>query len=182
MDDTPAISTAMQEAIDRAKAERALAEDIMKTTTAFSFAKQHHQGQERSDPLQVKYAEDIMRNSLASSPATDPVRKSHAAHRVRPIRIEMLAEGMDLTWGDRDKEYGDPAINGACAGELKAVLRKWVKRDMTPAEQEFLEMVLTKIARIVTGSPKRDSYVDGAVYMTMAGEVALRALEQTPPK
>jgi hypothetical protein len=104
------------------------------------------------------------------------VHKTHAEHRVRPVRVEMLAEAMSLTWGERDREYGDPLINGAAAGELKALLRKHTTRELHPAEQEFLEMALTKIARIITGTKVRaDSYIDAAAYMAMAGEVAERS-------
>lgn len=96
----------------------------------------------------------------------------------KPLRVEMLSEGIKLTAGSRDEEYGDPKINMSCAGELKAVLRKWAARDITPAEQEALDMVLTKISRVVTGKPKGDTYVDGATYFAIAGECALRAAEE----
>lgn len=98
------------------------------------------------------------------------------------IRASILHEGIKLTCGDRDKEYGDPKVNMSCAGELKSVLRKWAARDITPAEQEALDMVLTKISRVVTGAPKRDTYVDGATYFAIAGEMAIRAYLETPPE
>lgn len=100
--------------------------------------------------------------------------RSHAEHKVRPARVEMLAEAMDLTWGARDKEYGPPAINLRAAGDLKATMRKHIVRDIGPAELEALDMVLTKLARIITGTPKRDSYVDLAAFAAIAGEVAER--------
>lgn len=90
-----------------------------------------------------------------------------------PTRVQILSEGVRLTNGDRDKEYGTPAHNMGCAGELKAVFRKYLTRELHPAEQEALDMVLTKVSRVCTGAPKRDTYVDGATYFAIAGEIGL---------
>lgn len=90
-------------------------------------------------------------------------------------RVAILQEGSRLTSGDRDKTYGDPIINLACSGELKAVFRKYMQRKLSTAELEAIDMVLTKVGRIATG-PKfhRDTYVDAATYMAIAGEMAMR--------
>lgn len=99
----------------------------------------------------------------------------------QPLRVEMLSEGIRLTSGDRNAEYGDPRTNMTCAGELKAVIRRYMVRDITPAELEALDMVLTKMSRVVTGPKvKGDTYVDGAVYFSIAGEMALRASDPSP--
>lgn len=95
----------------------------------------------------------------------------------KPLRVQMLEEGIGLTWGARDEEYGDPKVNMACAGELKATIRRYASRDIPPEELEALDQVLTKLSRVVTGKPKRDSYIDGANYFVIAGEMALRAQE-----
>lgn len=79
-----------------------------------------------------------------------------------------------MTNGDRDDEYGPPHLTMGCAGELKRVFRKFLAREITAAEQEALDMVLTKISRLSCGKPKRDTYVDAAAYMAIAGECALR--------
>lgn len=90
-----------------------------------------------------------------------------------PTRVQILVEGAKLTNGDRDAEYGDPRINLACAGALKAVVRKYMAREMDPGELEAIDQVLTKVARVTTGKkPKRDTYVDGATYFAIAGECA----------
>lgn len=91
-----------------------------------------------------------------------------------PLRVQILNEGAALTNGDRDADYGPPAINLACAGELKAVLRKYMKRRISPGELEALDQVCTKLGRAVTGpKAKRDTFVDGATYFAIAGEIAL---------
>jgi len=90
-----------------------------------------------------------------------------------PERVKILHEGASLTSGERDKEYGPPAINMAAAGALKAAFREHMTRDISLAELEALDMVMTKLGRLATGTPKRDTYVDAATYVAIAGEIAL---------
>lgn len=92
-----------------------------------------------------------------------------------PERVKILNDGAALTNGDRDDEYGPPANNMACAGELKATFRRWLARDISPGELEALDMAMTKLSRLACGKPKRDTYVDAATYIAIAGEVALKA-------
>lgn len=94
-----------------------------------------------------------------------------------PLRVQYLREGEALTNGDRNAQYGDPLLNFRCAGELKAIIRRYLARPMDPGELEALDMVLTKISRVITGSPKADTYVDGATYFAIAGECAARSGE-----
>lgn len=90
------------------------------------------------------------------------------------VRVAILQEGARLTSGDRDADYGPPAVNMAAAGELKAVFRKHLRRDMSLAELEAIDMALTKLGRIATGpKPKRDNYTDCATYVAISGEIAL---------
>jgi hypothetical protein len=91
-------------------------------------------------------------------------------------RVAILQDAARLTSGDRDKEYGPPIYNMTCAGELKVVFRRWLVRSITPAEQEAIDMVLTKLSRLSCGKPKRDTYVDAAAYCAIAGECALHPL------
>ena len=93
---------------------------------------------------------------------------------LEPARVQILNESARLTSGDRAKEYGSPAINLACAGTLKQVARQHATRAISPGEWEAIDMVLTKISRVLTGNQiKRDTYVDGAAYFAIAGEIAL---------
>lgn len=91
----------------------------------------------------------------------------------KPLRVQLLEEGMVLTNGDRDKEYGPPAINMAASAALKKALREHMTRDISGAELEALDMALTKIGRLITGTPKRDTYVDAATYLAIAGEIGI---------
>lgn len=90
------------------------------------------------------------------------------------VRVSILKEGAELTSGSRDADYGPPAINMAAAGALKAAFREHLRRDMSLAELEAIDMALTKLGRIATGRvAKRDNYTDAACYVAIAGEIAL---------
>lgn len=89
-----------------------------------------------------------------------------------PLRVRILHDGAALTNGDRDAEYGPPAINMAASGELKAVFRRHLNREMSMAELEAIDMALTKLGRIATGKPKLDTFIDCATYIAIAGEIA----------
>lgn len=91
-----------------------------------------------------------------------------------PERVRILNEAARLTGADRNKTYGDPGVNLACAGELKDVFWRYAKanpREISPAEGEALDQVMTKLARLATGAAKLDNYIDGAAYFAIAGEV-----------
>lgn len=88
-------------------------------------------------------------------------------------RVSILQEGAALTSGDRDADYGPPAVNMAAAGALKAVFRAHIRRDISLAELEAIDMALTKLGRLATGKAKRDTYVDACAYLAIAGEIAL---------
>lgn len=90
-----------------------------------------------------------------------------------PLRVQILNSGAELTHGQRDAEYGPPAVNMAAAGALKKAFRAHMTRDIDPAELEAIDMVLTKLGRLATGTPKLDTYVDGSTYFAIAGEIAL---------
>lgn len=88
-------------------------------------------------------------------------------------RVRVLEEAARLTSGERDLQYGPPIVNLTASGDLKRTMREHLVRDLSPAELEALDMVLTKIGRIITGpEPKRDNYVDAAAYMAIAWEAA----------
>lgn len=93
------------------------------------------------------------------------------------LRSDVLHEGAKLTSDDRDAIYGDPKINLACAGAVKQVLRRYHEmargRPIGPGEWEGIDLAVTKLSRIVTGSTvHKDSYVDGATYLAIAYECA----------
>lgn len=97
----------------------------------------------------------------------------------KPARVLVLEEAARLTSGERDLAYGPPIINLKASGDLKSMMRQHIVRDISSAELEALDMVLTKIGRIITGPmPKRDNYVDAAAYMAIAWEAAEHDAEE----
>lgn len=82
-------------------------------------------------------------------------------------RTKILEEASNLTTGDRLKSYGSPYKNHAdIAAGWSVILGKTV----TPAEVALC-MAWLKIARTVKDPKLIDSYVDGAAYMAIAGEL-----------
>lgn len=97
-------------------------------------------------------------------------------------RGEILKEAHDLTTQDRNKQYGEPSINLSLAADLKILFWSRVSRLFSSAEREAIDMVLTKLSRIGTGTYKKDNYVDGAAYLAIAGQMGSRALAESPPQ
>jgi hypothetical protein len=83
-------------------------------------------------------------------------------------RSEILKEADALINGERAKAYGPPEVNHLrIARGWSVILGTEVRPD-----QVALCMAWLKIARLCEG-PHRDSYVDGAAYMALAGELGL---------
>lgn len=104
-----------------------------------------------------------------------------------PRRVQFLKEGITLTEGDRDKQYGEPSVNFQnCAALFTAYLSGKARgRIIAPtggaklnsqyeltAEDVAWLNVLQKMARTFSGQPKDDTYIDAAVYAAIAGECA----------
>lgn len=100
---------------------------------------------------------------------TDEIKALAASLMERTQRSQILGEANELVHGDRQKHYGPPEENFARIAKGWAVI---LGAQVTP-EQVALCMAWLKIARLCEG-PNRDSYVDGAAYMALAGELGLQ--------
>lgn len=89
-------------------------------------------------------------------------------------RAKILQEAEKLITGDREKAYGTPQDN------FNRIATGWsvILGQTVTAEQVARCMAWLKIARLVNG-PHEDSYVDGAAYMALAGE--LSSVSTLPP-
>lgn len=85
-----------------------------------------------------------------------------------PHRAEILHTAIDLTCGDRDDTYGSPRTNHERIALIWTVILDYP----VTAEQVALCMAGVKIARLVTSPDHLDSYIDGAAYLAIAGEIA----------
>lgn len=84
-------------------------------------------------------------------------------------RGEILDEAKRLTHGDRDKNYGTPYINHLRIAKIWSVV---LEKEITPA-QVALCMAGVKIARLVETPDHLDSFIDGAAYLAISGELAV---------
>lgn len=83
-------------------------------------------------------------------------------------RDEILNTASELINGERDRVYGTPLENHQrIAGIWSVILGHRVT-----AQQVALCMAGVKMARLVESPRHLDSYVDGAAYMAIAGEIA----------
>ena len=84
-------------------------------------------------------------------------------------RGEILKEAHRLTHGDRDKNYGTPYQNHLRIAKIWSVI---LGIEVTPS-QVALCMAGVKIARLVETPDHLDSFVDGAAYLAISGELAV---------
>lgn len=91
-------------------------------------------------------------------------------------RSRILQEAESLINGDRARDYGSAHENFARIARIWSVI---LGIDVT-AQEVALCMAGLKLARLANG-PHRDSYVDGAGYMALAGELALVDDPAVPP-
>lgn len=84
------------------------------------------------------------------------------------VRASILREAENLINGDRAQAYGPPKEN------FRRIAQGWsVILNVDVSEEQVARcMAWLKIARLNEG-PHRDSYVDGAAYMALAGELGL---------
>lgn len=78
-------------------------------------------------------------------------------------------EAVHATLAERERTYGDFEDNAEMAQRLKSVMRTgeaWCRLD--PDQREALEMIASKVSRIVTGDPNHvDSWHDVSGYATL---------------
>jgi hypothetical protein len=103
----------------------------------------------------------------------------------RPLtaRNNILVDAIQKVHTEKEELYGDPAINLACAGELKRIFFKYAARSqrrISPGEHEAIDQALTRIARMATSSNTILSAYSGAAgYLALAAELALMATGQS---
>jgi hypothetical protein len=89
-------------------------------------------------------------------------------------RKEILTEAERCVCADREQAYGSPENNFSLIARL---WREYLDTDNPiTAHDVAMMMALLKIARIATGKPKTDNYIDLAGYAACAGEIAMEGL------
>ena len=92
--------------------------------------------------------------------------------------LDFLRDAMTLVEGDRASEYGDKVINHSNIAKLWSA---YLDHPLTGHEVAVM-MCLLKIARTKVGKRTRDTYVDGAAYMAIAGEIQEKLNGEDNPK
>lgn len=91
-------------------------------------------------------------------------------------RADILAAAQRCVCGERDEQYGTPEDSFAVIAELWTpyIKTRCVSQvaavDVSAADVAAL-MALMKIARIATGEPKADNWIDLAGYAACGGEL-----------
>lgn len=91
-------------------------------------------------------------------------------------RRAILEEAITAVCTDRNAQYGEPEDNFAIVSGLWREAFGW---EVTPAKVG-LALSLLKVARIVSGQPKADSYTDACGYLACAAQCALPKKSITP--
>lgn len=92
-------------------------------------------------------------------------------------RREILGTAAAIVTQDREEQYGNPEENFGLIADLWApyiretCVESGADVSILP-EDVAIMMALLKIARIATGQPKADSFVDACGYMACAAELA----------
>jgi hypothetical protein len=91
-------------------------------------------------------------------------------------RAEILDAAKEIICKDREGQYGAPENNFALISVLwKAYIRGAIGQEIDLRAEDVANlMALLKIARIATGEPKADNYIDLAGYAACAGELATK--------
>lgn len=84
-------------------------------------------------------------------------------------RGEILSCAFDLTYGNRNKDYGEPVENFRETGEILQAIASVPL--MSPDEVVLLSHIATKLARIRHSPMHQDSYVDLINYVAILWEV-----------
>ena len=94
-------------------------------------------------------------------------------------RAEILDAAKKIVTGDREKQYGKPEDNFAVIARFWEVYLSercvggGAEVTLNPDDVAML-MALMKVARIMTGTFKGDSYIDACGYLACAAEIAGR--------
>jgi hypothetical protein len=88
-------------------------------------------------------------------------------------RGEILQTASDIITKDREQAYGSPEDNFQVIADFwnAYIGRKDITEGIT-AHDVAVMMCLLKIARMATGQPKPDNYIDLAGYAACGGEIA----------
>lgn len=76
---------------------------------------------------------------------------------------------VEQTLAERQNTHGEFTTNAECAQHLKRTCKAYCTRQLLPYQQEAIDNICQKMARILTGNPNHiDNWHDIAGYATLA--------------
>lgn len=114
-----------------------------------------------------------MQDLLQSALGTDESPADEAPEDPVPsMRAQILREAERIIYGDREDEYGSPAVNLQATADLwSAYLERQLNAPIKPYDVALM-MVLLKVSRAKNGGQTSiDHFVDIAGYAAIAGEL-----------
>lgn len=115
-------------------------------------------------------------DSIVGAP-TDTPTATDTPTDTPTTRAEILDAAKKIVTGDREKQYGSPEDNFAVIARFWEVylsercVSGGAEVTLNPDDVAML-MALMKVARIMTGTFKGDSYIDACGYLACAAEIA----------
>ena len=115
-------------------------------------------------------------DSIVGAP-TDTPTATDTPTDTPTTRAEILDAAKKIVTGERERQYGSPEDNFAVIARFWEVYlsERCVSGDaevtLNPDDVAML-MALMKVARIMTGTFKGDSYIDACGYLACAAEIA----------
>ena len=92
-------------------------------------------------------------------------------------RREILQEAERCVCTDRQSQYGSAEDSfGTVAALWNIALAGRIEPELDAGDVALL-MALLKVARIITGAYKADSYIDACGYLSIGGEIDAKAVE-----
>ena len=110
---------------------------------------------------------------------TDTPTETDTPTNTPTTRAEILDAAKKIVTGEREKQYGSPEDNFAVVARFWEVYLSercvggGAEVTLNPDDVAML-MTLMKVARIMTGTFKGDSYIDACGYLACAAEIAGR--------
>lgn len=117
-------------------------------------------------------------NKKVSTP-TDTPTATDTPTDTPTTRAEILDAAKKIVTGERERQYGSPEDNFAVIARFWEVYLNQRCVDamsgfMLNPDDVAMLMALMKVARIITGTFKGDSYIDACGYLACAAEIAGR--------
>ena len=93
-------------------------------------------------------------------------------------RKEVLEAAAEIVCKDREEKYGKPENNFELIAKMWSI---WLDTEVTASDVAMM-MAMLKIARIKTGKPKDDNYIDLIGYVACMAEIDVEKDTSTKPK